>query len=76
MGSKASEDILKELGSEPGHYNFEEGVRKTNEMRIKKANHRNDVEIKKRRKVLRGQKKKKDDKTKENEGPTYEAGGF
>jgi hypothetical protein len=32
--------------------------------------------VKKRRKILRGQKKKKEDNTKEKEGTTYKAGAF
>ena len=49
---------------------------KANQKRVKKANHQATPEVKKRRKVLRGQKKKKDEKNKEVEGNTYEAGAF
>jgi len=75
VGSNAAADILSELGLVPGHF-FEEGVKNADTKRVKKADHRHNPEIKKRRKVLRGQKKKKEDKTQEKEGNTYEAGAF
>jgi hypothetical protein len=75
IGSQASAKILKELDMVPGTY-FEVGMKKTNKERIAKANHKNKAEIKKRRKVVRGLKKKKDDKIKDQEGTTYKAGSF
>lgn len=75
IGSKAAINICNELGLVSGQF-FEEGVKKADEKRVKKADHRNKAEIKKRRKVLRGRKKKKEDKTKEKEGTIYEAGAF
>jgi hypothetical protein len=59
----------------PGYY-FQKGTRKDNEQRVAKADHRTKAVVKKQRKVLCGQKKKKEDKTKEKEGNTYEAGAF
>ena len=44
--------------------------------RVKKADHRAKPDVKKRRKVVRGQKKKREDKNQETEGNTYEAGAF
>lgn len=51
-------------------------MRKANQERVKKAKHQATAAVKKRRKVLRGQKKKKEDKNKEVEGNTHEAGAF
>ena len=67
IGSKAATKIFNELGLVAGKF-FENGVGK--------AEHRNTPDVKKRRKVLRGQKKKKEDNTKEKEGTTYMAGAF
>lgn len=75
MGSGTSAKIMEELGLEPGYF-FQEGNRKADKLRVAKADHRKKAEVKKRRKVLRGQKKKKEDKTKEKEGNTYEAGAY
>ena len=76
IGSRAAAEIMEELGLEPGYF-FQEGMRKADEgQRIAKADHTTKNEVKKRRKVLRGQKKKKEGKTKEKEGNTYEAGAF
>ena len=44
--------------------------------RISRADMRKRGENKKKRKVLRGLKKKKGDKLKEEEGTVYKAGGF
>jgi hypothetical protein len=51
-------------------------MKKTNKDRIAKANHKNKAEIKKRRKAVRGLKKKKDDKIKDQEGTSYKTGSF
>ena len=75
MGSGTAAKIIEELGLEPGHY-FQAGTRKADEQRVAKAGHRANVVVKKQRKVLRGKKKKKEDKTKEKEGNTLEAGAF
>ena len=75
IGSKAATKIFNELGLVPGKF-FENGVGKADKSHIRKAEHRNTPDVKKRRKVLRGQKKKKGDNTKEKEGTTYMAGAF
>ena len=75
LGNKAAVNIFEELDLVPGHF-FEESIGKADRLRVKKAEHRNTPEVKKRRKILRGQKKKKEDKNKEKEGTTYEAGAF
>ena len=82
MGSGAAKNILLEGGLDPGSY-FEQRiwradkkrVKRADKKRVKKADHRATPEAKKRRKVLRGQKKK-EDQNKEAEGKTYEAGAF
>jgi hypothetical protein len=75
IGTKAAVNILSQLGLVPGQF-FEQNMRKADKQRVKKAEHRNTPAIRKRRKILRGQKKKKDDKNKETEGITYEPGAF
>lgn len=75
IGHKAAINIFNELGLVPGQF-FEKSILKADKMRIKKAEHRNTPEVKKRRKVLRGQKKKKEEKNQEKEGTTYKRGGF
>ena len=75
IGATAATEVLKEEGCTPGYF-FEIGMSKANQKPVKKANHQATPEVKKRRKVLRGQKKKKEDKNKEVEGNTYEAGAF
>ena len=75
MGSGFAKNILLEDGLDPGSY-FEQGIWRADKKRIKNADHRATPEAKKRRKVLRGQKKKKEDQNKEAEGKTYETGAF
>ena len=75
MGSRAAINILQEEGLNPG-FHLEEGICRADKKRIKKAHYRATPEVKKKRKVLRGHKKKKEDKNKEVEGNTYEAGAF
>lgn len=58
IGHKAAVNIFHELGLVPGQI-FEESIFNANNMRVKKAEHRNTPVVKKRRKVLRGQKKKR-----------------
>ena len=72
MDSGTAIMIIKELGLEPGYYS-QAGTRKTDKQRVAKADRRVKVVLKKQRKVLRGQKTKKEDKTKEKEGNTHEA---
>ena len=75
MCSRASVDILQQDGLVLGYY-FEEGVCKSDKKHVKKADHRAKPDVKKRRKVVHGQKKKKEDKNQETEVNTYEAGTF
>ena len=53
---------------------FENG--KADKRRIRKAEHRNTPDVKKRRKVLHGEKEKREDNTKEKGGTTYMAGAL
>ena len=75
IGSRAATKIFNELGLVPGQF-FENGFRQADKTRIMKAEHRNTPEVKKRRKILSGQKKKGEDSTKEKEDTAYKAGAF
>ena len=63
IGNKAAENIISELGLTPGHF-FTESLRKGDTLRVKKAGHRNTPEVKKRRKILRGQKRRRQTRVK------------
>lgn len=69
IGAKAAVDILKEVNLEPGKFCVQ-AMNKTNKMRIERAGVKVRDSSKKRRKVLRGQKKMKEDKLVEEEGTT------
>ena len=74
-GRKASLDIFTHLGMVPGFFT----AKICNILNIKRkynGAHHNTPTTKKRRKVIRGEKKKKIDKQTFAEGTTYEAGGF
>ena len=75
IGSKAARKIFNELGLVPGQF-FQNGVGQADKRWIMKAEHSKTPAVKKRKKVLRGQKKKREDSTKEKEGITYKAGAF
>ena len=75
IGAEAAVNIFKELNLEPGEY-FLQGVGKINKERIAKAEFKGKEENKKQRKVLRGLKKKKNDKQKQKEGTLNKEGGF
>jgi hypothetical protein len=53
-----------------------EAFRIADNLRIQKGNVKASETSKKRRKILRAQRKRKGDKTQENEGVTYAAGAF
>ena len=73
IGCKASIKTLDKLGISPGQYCQVECHQRDN-LRVNKANYKEQDGIKKRRKLLRGRKKKKSDKAQEKEGVTYAAG--
>ena len=73
IGCRASIKTLDKLGISPGQYCQVECHQRDN-LRVNKANYKEQDGIKKRRKLLRGRKKKKSDKAKEKEGVTYAAG--
>ena len=75
IGAKAAMNVFTEMGLVPVVF-FRHGIRKADQQRVKKAEHRNLPAVKKRRKVLRGSRKKKEDGTQEREGATYKAGAF
>ena len=75
IGRKASLDILGELNVQPGTYT-KIMCQNINEKRKSSSQYKASSPIKKRRKVIRGQKKHMQDKNIEKEGVTYEAGGY
>ena len=75
IGARAVLLLLKALKISPGKYT-EEGCRHLDMDRIRGAEYKHSEERKKRRKVLRGQRKKKEDKNQQVEGVTYAAGAF
>ena len=60
---------------EPGKY-FLDGMEKADKRRVLKAYYKNRDSARHRRKVMCGKRKKKNDKSVEQEGKTYEAGAF
>lgn len=75
IGAEAAVNILKELNLEPGEY-FLQGMTKINKERVAKAYFKAREDNKKKRKVVRGLKKRKSDKQKQEEGTLYKPGGF
>ena len=75
IGARAVLLLLKALKISPGKYT-EEGCRHLDMDRMRGAEYKHSKERKKRRKVLRGQGKKKEDKNQQAEGVTYTAGAF
>ena len=75
IGAEAAVEIFKEVNLDPGEY-FLTGMRKINKERIAKADFKGKEVNKKKRKMLRGLKKKKGDKLKQEEGTLYKPGAF
>ena len=75
IGSITVIELFQALGIPPGKYT-EEGCRLQDQLRIHTAQHQSKPSTKKRRKVIRGLKKRKDDKTKQKEGVNYGPGQF
>ena len=75
IGSQAAVNIFHQLGLEPGEFCLQE-FKMADNLRIQKGNVKATEESKKRRKILRAQRKRKGDKAQENEGVTYAAGAF
>ena len=67
--------MYERLGITPGVYTLN-GCSKFNKKRLVLAGYKNREENRKRRKVLRGQTKSKEDKDVEIEGTLYESGAF
>ena len=70
IGRKASVLVYEKLGIIPGHFTIE-GCHNMNKRRLLAASNQSYVNVKKRRKLLRGKRKKRDDKNIEKEGSTY-----
>ena len=75
MGSKTVLKLFELLDIAPGKYT-EEGCKLSDKDRVRGAEYKERDASKKRRKVLRGRKKRKEDKKVQAEGTTYAAGGF
>lgn len=75
IGRKASLDILEELKINPGPYTVK-GCIDANKKRLSRASYQMSETTKQRRKVIRGQKKRTDDKNESTEGINYQAGAF
>ena len=75
IGARTVLLLLKALKISPGKYT-EEGCRHLDMDRVCGAEYKHSEERKKRRKVLRGQRKKKEDKNQQAVGVTYAAGAF
>jgi hypothetical protein len=63
------------MGLAPGKFCSEECLN-SDKLRVRKANYKCQDINKKRRKVIRGEKKKKGDKLVAKEGETYASGAF
>jgi len=75
IGEQATLDIYKALGMEPGFFT-RKGCSMTNRCRLKVASYKSLKSTKKQRKIIRGLKKRKGDKEKDQEGSTYAPGSF
>ena len=67
--------ILQALNIPPGKYTGE-GCKLLDQLRVNGAEYKSNASTKKRRKVIRGLKKRKEDKNKQREGVNYASGQF
>lgn len=75
IGSMSIIKLFQALGIPSGKYT-EEGCRLQDQLRVNIAQHKSKATTKKRRKVIRGLKKRKDDHNKQTEGVSYGPGQF
>lgn len=75
IGRQASLDIFKMLNIDPGYYMLCACAAMNIKRRRSAMNH-STAEWRKRRKIIRAEKKRKTDKNKKKEGKTYKAGEF
>ena len=75
IGSATAIKLFNALGINPGKYT-EESCRLQDQLRVHAAQYKNQASAKTRRKVIRGLKKRKEDKKKQTEGLNYAAGQF
>ena len=75
IGRKASVLIYEKLNMIPGRHTLK-GCANINKRRLDQARYKTKNTVKVHRKILRASKKSKEDTDVENEGTTYEAGGF
>ena len=75
IGRKASVLVYEKMGMAPGRFMLK-GCDRKNRKRLSFSKYQNQPKTKKRRKVIRGKKKQKDDTDKDKEGTVYKAGAF
>ena len=75
MGRNSSIEIFKALGMNPGRF-MEKHCQVSNAKRLFNKTRKSSEPVRKRRKILRGLKKTKQDSNELNEGVIYEAGKF
>ena len=75
IGSISIIKLFQALGIPPGKYT-KDGFRLQDQLRVNIAQHKSKATTKKRRKVIRGLKKRKDDHNKQTEGVSYGPGQF
>ena len=75
IGRKASVLVMEKMQLRPGRYLLK-GCQKINRKRLYLSEYKNAESSKKRRKIIRGKKKAKDDKNLEKEGEQYKTGAF
>ena len=75
IGRKASVLIFEKLNMTPGKYTLK-GCQNINHRRLFRSAYKNKESSKKRRKIIWGKSKRKDDKNEEKEGETYAAGAY
>ena len=75
MGRKSSIEIFKAIGMNPGRF-MEKHCQVLNAKRLFNKTRKSSEPVRKRRKILRGHKKNKQDSNELTEGVTYEAGEF
>ena len=75
IGRKASVLVMEKMGLRPGRYLLK-GCQRLNRKRLYLSEYKNTASSKKRRKVIRGKKKARDDKNLQTEGEQYKTGAF
>lgn len=75
IGSRAAIKVFESLGIPPGEFCINE-CQQLDKIRVLKAEYKFQEKNKTRRRLLRGKRKKKNDKSQEKEGDIYAPGAF